>query len=41
MHDPANGLRRIHIPRTPVNKGMDKGRGCYEPWPSGERLVVP
>ena len=21
MHDPANGLRRVSLPRTPVNKG--------------------
>jgi len=29
MQDPANGLLRINLPRTPVNKGMKrKGRGC-------------
>jgi hypothetical protein len=22
MHDPANGLLRIHLPRTPVNKRL-------------------
>ena len=31
MQDPANGLRRISIPRTRVNKGKEKGRGCYTP----------
>jgi hypothetical protein len=31
MHDPANVLRRIPLPRTPVNKGKKKGRGCYTP----------
>jgi len=25
MQDPASGLLRIHLPRTPVNKGKD---GC-------------
>ena len=34
MQHPACGLLRISLPRTPVNKGMDKGRGCYEPRPS-------
>jgi hypothetical protein len=24
MHDPASGLRKIYLPRTPVNKGMKK-----------------
>ena len=24
-------LRRILLPRTPVNKGKKKGRGCYAP----------
>jgi len=24
MHDPANGRRRIHLPRTPVNKGAKR-----------------
>ena len=27
MHDPANGLRRIHIPRTPVNRARDGKEG--------------
>jgi hypothetical protein len=33
MHDPANGLRRIPLPRTPVNKGKKKrkGQGCQKP----------
>jgi hypothetical protein len=26
MHDPANGLLRIPLPRRWVNKGMKKGR---------------
>jgi hypothetical protein len=26
MPDPANGLRRISIPRTPVNKGKAKDK---------------
>jgi hypothetical protein len=25
MHNPASELRRIHIPRTPVNKGKKEG----------------
>src|SRR5215208_143767 len=33
MQDPANGLRRISLPRTPVNKGIRKGRGCSKPRP--------
>jgi len=28
MHDPANELRRIDLPRRWVNKGTRKGRGC-------------
>ena len=28
MHDPASELRRIHLPRTSVNKGTWKGRGA-------------
>ena len=24
-------VRRIHIPRTSVNKGKREGRGCYAP----------
>src|ERR687897_717720 len=31
---PKGEVRRISIPHTPVNKGMRKGRGCYEPRPS-------
>jgi len=31
MHDPANGLRRIPLPRTPVNKGKEKSRGVAAP----------
>src|SRR5215207_5166911 len=34
MHHPANGLRRIPLPRTRVNKGMKKARGCYRTRPS-------
>src|SRR5215212_10326231 len=29
MHDRASELRRISLPRTWVNKGTRKGRGCY------------
>src|SRR5215211_473456 len=29
MHDPASELPRILLPRTPVHKGIGKGRGCY------------
>jgi hypothetical protein len=28
MYDPANEVRRIHLPRTPVNKGKNKGQSC-------------
>ena len=31
MQDPACELRRIPIPRTPVNKGKRKGRGATAP----------
>ena len=31
MQDPANELRRMHIPRTPVNKGKRKGRDLAAP----------
>jgi hypothetical protein len=31
MHDHASELRRIPIPRTSMNKGKRKGRGCYTP----------
>jgi hypothetical protein len=31
MRDPASELRRITLPRTPVNRGEKKGRGCYAP----------
>src|SRR5215217_4708367 len=31
MHDPASELRRIPIPRTPVNKDKKKGLSCYAP----------
>src|SRR5215211_7751579 len=34
MHDPANGFRRIPLPRTTVNKGIKKGRGVEQPRPS-------
>jgi hypothetical protein len=34
MQDPASELPRINIPRTPVNKGKEKGRGCSKPRPS-------
>ena len=45
MQDLANDLPRIPLPRTPVNKGMKKGRGVV-PRPSatgrltGELVVV-
>src|SRR5215204_6680223 len=29
MQDTASGLPRISLPRTRVNKGIKKGRGCY------------
>jgi len=29
MQDPGYELPRILIPRTSVNKGKKKGRGCY------------
>ena len=29
MRHPAYQLLRIPLPRTPVNKGIRKGRGCY------------
>jgi hypothetical protein len=33
MHDPANGLRGIHLPRTRVNKDkMRKGRRRHRPY---------
>ena len=31
MRDAAFGLRRTPLPRTPVNRGKEKGRGCYTP----------
>jgi hypothetical protein len=31
MQDPANGLRRITLPRTSVNKDRKKGRGVVAP----------
>src|SRR5215208_430950 len=31
IQDPACGLRRILLPRTPVNKGKKKGRGVEAP----------
>ena len=34
MQDPASELRRITLPRTWVNKGMRKDRGCWKPRPS-------
>src|SRR5215218_1410649 len=35
MHDPANRLRRIPLPRTPVNKGKKpRGRVPVEPRPA-------
>src|SRR5215207_3746805 len=30
MHPPASGRRRIPLPRTWVNKGEEKGRGCQQ-----------
>jgi hypothetical protein len=32
MHNPASELRRISIPRTPVHKGIRKGR-AFTPGP--------
>src|SRR5215207_1475831 len=37
MRDAGFELPRISVPRTPVNKGMKKGRCCYAP----ARLVRP
>ena len=31
MQNVVYELRRIHLPRTWVNKGKEKGRGCYTP----------
>ncbi len=31
MHDPASGLRRIHLPGSSVNKGKKGGRHCPPP----------
>jgi hypothetical protein len=39
MQDRANELRRIPLPRTPVNRGKGKGRGCLEPQSSGSRSL--
>jgi hypothetical protein len=40
MQDRANGLLRIPLPRTPVNKDEKrKGRGCFEPLPAKEISV--
>jgi hypothetical protein len=33
MHDPECELRRIHLPRTSVHKGKEKGRSSYAPAP--------
>jgi hypothetical protein len=34
MQDPGYELRKIYLPRTPVNKGKNKGRGFFlEPRP--------
>jgi hypothetical protein len=33
MHNAGGELRRIPLPRTPVNKGKKKGRGCSKPRP--------
>jgi hypothetical protein len=41
MHDPANELRRISLPRTSVNKGIRKGRGLMaSALPHGAHLVL-
>jgi hypothetical protein len=41
MHDPANELRRIPLPRTRVNKGKkSKGRGLASPTPSAQALFL-
>jgi hypothetical protein len=40
MQDPANELRRTSLPRTSVNKGKKKGRGCLKPRPLLTNLLV-
>jgi hypothetical protein len=37
MQDPANGLRRIPLPRTRVNKGKKEGPRLLDPGPSAYR----
>src|SRR5215213_2322883 len=38
IHDPANELRRIPLPRTPVNRGNKKVRGPRRPQPFCRRV---
>ena len=33
IQDGESELPRIPVPRTPVNKGMKEGQGCYYPRP--------
>jgi hypothetical protein len=33
MQDTESEVRRIHLPRNPVHKGMKKGRGLAAPAP--------
>ena len=41
MQDAVCRLPRILHPRTRVNKGKEKGRGCFDPGPSqGGRYVL-
>jgi hypothetical protein len=40
MQDVGFGLRRIPLPRTQVNKGKEKGRGCYEALTHSRALVL-
>jgi hypothetical protein len=40
MHDPASGVRRIDLLRTPVNKRKEEGRGCSTPRPLSVHYLV-
>jgi hypothetical protein len=40
MHDPANGLRRISLPRTPVNKGKRRAGAYSSSVPSCEISAI-
>jgi hypothetical protein len=41
MHNVVYELRRILIPRTPVNKDKKKGQSCLEPRPSTTPFLDP